>query len=63
MLRPGERVMSALCSKSPGASRSGPGGAAARHVEGQRPTATDLVGAAIAIGGALVIIGLASRPQ
>ena len=31
--------------------------------EGQRPTATDLVGAGIAIGGALVIIGFASRGQ
>lgn len=31
--------------------------------EGQRPTATDLVGAGIAIIGALVIIGFASRAQ
>lgn len=30
-------------------------------VERQRPSATDLVGAAIAIGGALVIIGMAPR--
>ena len=29
--------------------------------EGQRPTVTDLVGAALAIVGALVIIGFASR--
>ena len=29
--------------------------------EGQRPTATDLIGAALAIVGALVIIGFASR--
>ena len=31
--------------------------------EGQRPTTTDLVGAAIAIIGALVIIGFASHPS
>jgi len=31
--------------------------------EGQRPTATDLLGAGIAIVGALVIIGFASKPQ
>jgi small multidrug resistance family-3 protein len=31
--------------------------------EGQRPTATDLVGAGIAIVGALVIIGFATRAQ
>ena len=30
-------------------------------VEGQAPTRTDLVGAALAIAGALVIIGFASR--
>ena len=30
-------------------------------VEGQRPTLTDSVGAAIAIGGALVITGFATR--
>jgi small multidrug resistance family-3 protein len=30
-------------------------------VEGQSPTRTDLVGAALAIGGALVIIGFAAR--
>ena len=30
-------------------------------VEGQRPTLTDAVGAAIAIAGALVIIGFATR--
>lgn len=30
-------------------------------VEGQRPTTPDLVGAAIAVTGALVIIGFASR--
>ena len=30
-------------------------------VEGQRPTATDLIGAGLAIAGALVIIGLAPR--
>ena len=30
--------------------------------EGQRPTVTDLIGAAIAIVGVLVIIGFASRP-
>jgi small multidrug resistance family-3 protein len=29
--------------------------------EGQRPTATDLIGAALAVVGALVIIGFASR--
>jgi small multidrug resistance family-3 protein len=29
--------------------------------EGQRPTATDIVGAALAVVGALVIIGFASR--
>ena len=29
--------------------------------EGQRPTVTDLIGAALAIVGALVIIGFASR--
>lgn len=33
------------------------------RVEHQRPTATDLIGAAIAIGGALVIVGLAPRHQ
>jgi small multidrug resistance family-3 protein len=32
-------------------------------VEGQRPSGSDLIGAAIAIAGALVIIGLASRPR
>ena len=32
-------------------------------VEGQQPTATDMLGASIAIIGALVIIGLAVRPQ
>jgi small multidrug resistance family-3 protein len=31
--------------------------------EGQRPTATDLVGAGIAIAGALVIIGFASKAR
>lgn len=31
------------------------------QVEGQRPSATDLVGAAIAIAGALVIIGFSAR--
>lgn len=31
--------------------------------EGQRPTATDAIGAAIAIVGALVIIGFASKAQ
>jgi small multidrug resistance family-3 protein len=31
-------------------------------VEGQRPTATDLIGAAIAIVGAMVVIGFAGRP-
>lgn len=30
-------------------------------IEGQRPTGADLVGAAIAAGGALVIVGLASK--
>lgn len=30
-------------------------------VEGQRPTSTDAVGAAIAIAGAIVIIGFAAR--
>ena len=30
-------------------------------VEGQSPTLTDLVGTALAIGGALVIIGFAAR--
>ncbi len=30
-------------------------------VEGQRPTATDLVGAVLAIAGAAVIVGFASR--
>ena len=29
--------------------------------EGQRPSTTDLLGAAIAIGGALVIVGMAPR--
>jgi small multidrug resistance family-3 protein len=29
--------------------------------EGQRPTATDALGAALAIGGALIIIGLAPK--
>jgi small multidrug resistance family-3 protein len=32
-------------------------------VEGQRPTATDLLGAGIAIIGALIIIGFASKAQ
>ncbi len=31
--------------------------------EGQRPTATDAIGAALAIVGALVIIGFASKAQ
>ena len=31
------------------------------RVEGQRPNATDLVGAAIAIAGALVIVGFSAR--
>jgi small multidrug resistance family-3 protein len=31
--------------------------------EGQRPTATDLLGAGIAIVGALVIIGFAAKTQ
>lgn len=31
-------------------------------VEGQRPTATDITGAAVAIAGALIIVGFASRP-
>jgi small multidrug resistance family-3 protein len=30
-------------------------------IEGQRPTATDLVGAGLAIAGAIVIIGAAAR--
>lgn len=30
-------------------------------VEGQRPTSTDIVGALLAIGGAMVIIGAATR--
>jgi small multidrug resistance family-3 protein len=30
-------------------------------VEGQRPTATDIVGAAIAIVGAMIVIGFAGR--
>lgn len=30
--------------------------------EGQRPTATDLLGAALAIAGALIILAFASRP-
>jgi small multidrug resistance family-3 protein len=29
--------------------------------EGQRPSTTDLIGAAIAIGGALIIVGMAPR--
>ena len=29
--------------------------------EGQRPTVTDLVGAALAVAGALIIVGFASR--
>ena len=32
-------------------------------VEGQRPAESDLIGAAMAIAGALVIIGLAPKPQ
>lgn len=32
-------------------------------VEGQRPNSTDLVGAGVAIAGALVIIGLAPRTR
>ena len=32
-------------------------------VEGQAPTRTDLVGAALAVAGALVIIGFASRTR
>jgi small multidrug resistance family-3 protein len=32
-------------------------------VEGQSPTRTDLFGAALAIAGALVIIGFAARPR
>lgn len=32
-------------------------------VEGQRPAGSDLIGAAMAIAGALVIIGLAPKPQ
>ena len=31
------------------------------RVEGQRPSATDLVGAAMAIAGALVIVGFSAR--
>ena len=31
--------------------------------EGQRPTVTDLIGATIAVIGALVIVGFASRPN
>jgi small multidrug resistance family-3 protein len=31
------------------------------RVEGQRPSATDLAGAAIAIAGALVIVGFSAR--
>ena len=30
-------------------------------VEGQRPTATDLIGAAVAVIGALIVIGFAQR--
>ena len=29
--------------------------------EGQRPSTTDLLGAAIAIGGAMVIVGMANK--
>ncbi len=32
-------------------------------VEGQQPTRTDVLGASIAIVGALVIVGLANRPE
>ena len=32
-------------------------------VEGQRPSGSDLIGAGIAVAGALVIIGLAPRPR
>jgi drug/metabolite transporter superfamily protein YnfA len=32
-------------------------------VEGQQPTGSDVVGASIAILGALVIVGLAARPD
>lgn len=32
-------------------------------IEGQRPTGSDLVGAAVALAGALVIIGLAPKPR
>lgn len=32
-------------------------------IEGQRPTGTDLLGAIIAVSGALVIIGLAPKAQ
>lgn len=32
-------------------------------IEGQRPSGTDLLGAAIAVAGALVIIGLAPRAR
>ena len=32
-------------------------------IEGQRPAGTDLVGAVIAVAGALVIVGLAPKPQ
>lgn len=32
-------------------------------VEGQRPSGSDLIGACIAVAGALVILGLAPRPR
>jgi small multidrug resistance family-3 protein len=32
-------------------------------IEGQAPTCTDLIGAALAISGALIIIGFAARPR
>jgi small multidrug resistance family-3 protein len=32
-------------------------------IEGQRPSGSDLAGAALALAGALVIIGLAPRPR